>query len=63
VNDGNVKIVEKEVSSPFKEVNDDDVTNSNELLKDPKYTSRKPFPQRMAKAKLDLQVGRVLICP
>jgi len=43
MNDENVEIVEKEVSTRSKEVNDDDVPNSNELPKDPKYTSPKPF--------------------
>ena len=60
VNDQNVKVVEKEVFTPSKEVNDDDMGNFNELLKDSKYTFSKPytiplpFPQTRAKAKLDV---------
>jgi len=51
---------DKEVSSPSKEVIDDVVDKPEEVLKDPKitspksYTSPLPFPQKMAKAKLDL---------
>jgi len=45
---------------------DNVVDNSDEVPKDPKitflkpYTSLLPFPQRMAKAKLDLQFGKFL---
>ena len=54
------------MSTPAEEVNDDDVPNYNELPKDPKYTSPKPytpplpFPQRMTKAKINLQFGKFL---
>ena len=51
-------VVEKEVFSPSNDVNDDVVSDVNEVPKDPKQTSqdmRLPFPQRIAKAKRDLQ--------
>jgi len=52
--------IEKEVYTPSNDVIVDDVHNSNEVPKDfkmasPKpYTPPLPFPQRMPKAKLDL---------
>jgi len=55
-----VQNIEKELSTPSNGVIDDAVHKSNEVPKDPKITSAKPytlplpFPQRMAKAKLDL---------
>ena len=57
--------VENEVSVPHTKVIDD-VHNSKELVKDFNVTSPKPynpplsFPQRMAKAKLDLQFEKFL---
>ena len=54
-----VKNIEKEVSTPSNDMIVD-MHNSNEVPKDSNYTSPKPytpalpFPQRMAKAKLDL---------
>ena len=39
-----VENVEKEVSTPSKEVIDDVVHKSDEVLKDPKITSPKPYP-------------------
>ena len=57
---------QKEMSSPSKEVIDDVVHKSNKVPKDPKITPPKsyspplPFPQMMAKAKLDLQFGKFL---
>jgi len=60
-----VEKVEKEISSSSKEIND--VTyKPDEVPKDPKNISPKPyipplpFPQRMAKAKLDMQFGKFL---
>ena len=64
--DKNEVVVEKEVSTSSNYVIDDNVHNSNEVPKDPKQTSPKPFtpplsfPQRMAKAKLDMQFGKIL---
>ena len=58
--------VDKEVSTLSNDVIVDDVHNSNEVPRDSKYTFQKPytpplpFPQRMAKAKLDLQFGKFL---
>ena len=56
--------VEKEVSSPSDDIHGDDaVKDTNEVLKDPKHTSPKPytllllFSHRMAKAKLNLQLS------
>ena len=55
-----VENVEKEVSTPSKEVIDDVMYKSDEVPKDPKITSPKaytpplPIPQRMPKEKLDL---------
>ena len=55
-----VENIEKEMSPPSKEVIDDVVHKSDGVPKDSKITSPKPytpplpFPQRMAKAKLDL---------
>ena len=55
-----VENVEKEISSPSKEVIADVAYKPDEVPKDPKitppkpYTPPLPFPQRMAKAKLDL---------
>ena len=57
--------VENEVFVPPTKVIDD-VHNSKEPVKDSNVTSPKacnpplPFPQRMAKAKLDLQFGKFL---
>ena len=52
--------VENELSTPSNDVNDDKaMPKSNEALKDHKFTSPKPytpllpFPERMAKTKLD----------
>jgi len=63
--DGNV--VEKEMSSHSNDVHDDDVVkDTEEVPKDSKHTSSKPytlplpFPQRMAKAKLDLRFRNFL---
>jgi len=56
-----VENVVKEISSPSKEVIDNVMYKPNEVPKDPKtispkpYTPHLPFPQRMAKAKLDIQ--------
>jgi len=58
------EVLEKEVSTPSKEVIGDDT--SNKILDDPKKISLKPyvlplpFPQRIAKAKLDQQFGKFL---
>jgi len=55
-----IKNDEKEMSSSSKEVIDDVAHESSEVSKDPKITRPNPytppllFPQRMAKAKLDL---------
>jgi len=60
------KNTEREMSSLSKEVIDNVVHKSDEVPKDPKtisphpYTPPLPFPQRMAKAKLDLQFGKFL---
>jgi len=60
MNDDKVATVEKEKSTPYKDVINSDMPNSNELLQNPKPISLKPFtppllfPQRIAKAKLDL---------
>ena len=54
-----VENIEKEMSPPSKEVIDDVVHKFEEVPKDPKtispkpYTPPLPFPLRMAKAKLD----------
>jgi len=65
--DVNVESVENELSTPSNDVNDNKVMpNSNEVPKDPKFSSPKPyalpfpFPQRIAKAILDLQFGKFL---
>ena len=56
-------VVEKQESSPSNDVNDDVVKDDNEVPKDPKQTSLKSFappllfPQRMAKPKLDYNLG------
>jgi len=61
-----VENIKKEVPTPFNDVIDDVVYKSNEVPKDPKITSPKPytpplpFPQRIAKAKLDLQFVKFL---
>ena len=53
-------VIKKEVSSPSNDVHDDVVKDTNEIPKDLKHTSAKPyspplpFPQRMAKGKLDV---------
>ena len=53
-----VENVKKEISSPSKEIIDDVTHKPNEVPKDPKITSPKPytpplpFPQRMAKKNL-----------
>ena len=66
MHDDNVKDIEKEVFVPSKDVIDKAMSNSHEVLKDPKYKSPKPytlplpFPQRMAKAKVDLEFEKVL---
>jgi len=58
--------IEKEMSSPSKEVIDDVIHKSDEVPKDPKtvalkpYTPALPFHQRMAKGKLDSQFGKFL---
>ena len=43
VNDENVEIVEKDLSTPSNDVIDDDVLDCNEVAKKPKKTSPKPF--------------------
>ena len=43
MNDENVEIVEKQVSTSPNDVIDDDMHNSNKVLKDLKKTSPKPF--------------------
>ena len=54
------------MSSPYKEVIDDVVHKADEVPKDRKiispkpYTAPLPFPQRMAKTKLDSQFGQFL---
>jgi len=59
-------VVEKEVSSPSYDVNNNVIEDANKVFKEPKQTSPKtytpplPFPQRMAKVKLDLQFGMFL---
>ena len=61
-----VENIEKEVFKPSNDVIDDVVHKYDEVPKDPKITSSKPytpplpFPQRMAKAKLDLQFEKFL---
>ena len=61
-----IENLEKEMSPPSKEVIDDVVHKSDEVPKDPKtislkpYTPPLPFPQRMVKAKLDSQFGKFL---
>ena len=59
--------VEKKVSIPSNDLHSDDVMNdANVVPKDAKqtflkpYTLPLPFPQRMAKARLDLQCGKFL---
>ena len=60
-----IMMFENEVSDPPTKVSDDE-HNSKEPIKDTNVTSPKPynpplpFPQRMAKAKLDLQFGKFL---
>ena len=55
-----VENVVKEISSPSKQVIDDAACKPDEVSEDPKtispkpYTPPLPFPQRMAKAKLDM---------
>jgi len=55
-----VESVEKEVSTPSKEMIEDVMHKFDEVPKGPKITSPKPYPphlpflQRMTKAKLDL---------
>jgi len=57
--------VEKEISTPSKKTNDA-THKPDEVPKDPKTISLKryilplPFPQRMTKAKLDMQFGKFL---
>jgi len=65
--DVNIETIKNELSNPSKDVNNDNaMPNSNEVPKDPKYTSlipytpTLPFPQRMTKAKLNLQFGKFL---
>jgi len=61
-----VENLEKGMSSPSKEVIDDVIHKSDEVPKDPKTITRKPytpplwFPQRMAKAKIGSQFGNFL---
>jgi len=61
-----IKNVAEEESTPSKEVIGDVAHKFDEVSKDPKIISPKsctpplPFPQRMAKAKLDLQFGKFL---
>jgi len=61
-----IENVEKEISSPSKEVIYDVIHKPDEVPKDPKitspmaYTPPLPFPQRMAEAKLDMQFERFL---
>ena len=58
--------VEKEMSSPSKEVIDEVIHTSDEVPMDPKITPLKPytlplpFPQRIVIAKLDLQFSKFL---
>ena len=60
------EIVEKEVSTPSNDVINNVVHKFDEIPKDPNITPPKPytlplpFPQRMAKEKLDLQFGKFL---
>jgi len=62
-----VENIKKEVSTPSKGVIDDVMHKSDEVSKDPKltslkpYTSLLPFPQRMATTKLNLQFGKFLV--
>ena len=68
----NVNTVENKLSTPSSDVNDvNHVPSSNEVPKDPKYTSLKPyalhlsFPQRMAKANYSIYrcfVSNALLC-
>jgi len=65
--DDNVEIVEEEVFISSNDLHKDDVVKDADVVpKDSKQTSPKPytpplpFPQRMAKAKLDLQFGKFL---
>jgi len=66
LHDENVETVENELSAASRDVNDgNDVPNSNEVPKDPKYflksyTPPLPFPHRMAKVKLDMQFRKCL---
>jgi len=54
------------VSSPFRDVHDDNTKDTNKDPKDPKHTSPipytppLPFPQRVAKVKLDSQFQKFL---
>jgi len=61
-----VENVVKEISSPSKEVIDDVAHKPDKVPKDPTtispkpYTPLLPFPQRMDRAKLDMQFGKFL---
>ena len=62
----NENVVEKDVSSPTRDMHGEVVNDTNEIPKDCEHTSPTPyspplpFPQRMVKTKIDLQFGKFL---